>query len=66
MDYKRRSFLTSLIQATAAATAAGSIVAGFVEENKDKPLKFRYLRTVIVTAVYRGFGSLLRIANRSP
>ena len=30
--------------------------------------EFRYLRTVIVTAaVYRGFGSLLRLAaNRSP
>jgi len=41
MDNKRRSFLTSAIQASAAAVAAGSIVAGFVEENKDKPLTLR-------------------------
>jgi len=41
MDNKRRSFLTSIIQASAAATAAGSIVGAFVKENKNKPLTLR-------------------------
>ncbi|ACM92842.1 periplasmic nitrate reductase, NapG subunit [Nautilia profundicola AmH] len=41
MDNKRRSFLVNLIQAGAAATAAGTIVAGFAEENKAKELTLR-------------------------
>jgi len=41
MDNKRRSFLVNLIQAGAAATAAGTIVGGFAEENKDKALTLR-------------------------
>ena len=41
MDNKRRSFLVNLIQAGAAATVAGTVVAGFVEENKDKALTLR-------------------------
>ena len=37
----RRNFLNSLLQLTAAATAAGAIVSGFAEENKNKPLALR-------------------------
>ena len=41
MDKKRRSFLVGMAQAVAVSTAGGSVVAGFVEENKDKPLTLR-------------------------
>jgi ferredoxin-type protein NapG len=41
MDNKRRSFLVNMIQAGAAAAAAGTIVAGFAEENRDKQLTLR-------------------------
>jgi ferredoxin-type protein NapG len=41
MDNKRRSFLINMIQAGAAATAAGTVVAGFAEENKAKELTLR-------------------------
>jgi len=37
----RRNFLTSLIQLSAAAAAAGAVVSGFAEENKNKPLTLR-------------------------
>jgi ferredoxin-type protein NapG len=41
MDKKRRSFLVVMAQAVAASAMGGSIVAAFVEENKDKPLTLR-------------------------
>jgi len=41
LDNKRRSFLVNMAQATAAATAAGTLVAGFAEENKNKELTLR-------------------------
>ena len=41
MDKNRRSFLVGLAQATALSTLGGTAVAGFVKDNKDKPLTLR-------------------------
>jgi ferredoxin-type protein NapG len=41
MDKKRRSFLVGLAQASAISAVGGTLAAGFIEENKDKPLTLR-------------------------
>jgi ferredoxin-type protein NapG len=41
MDKKRRSFIVGLAQATAVSAVGGTLAAGFIEENKDKPLTLR-------------------------
>ena len=41
MDKNRRSFLVGLAQAASLSALGATAVAGFVKDNKDKPLSLR-------------------------
>jgi ferredoxin-type protein NapG len=41
MDKNRRSFIVGLAQAASLSAVGGTAVAGFVKDNRDKPLALR-------------------------